>query len=38
MLLNIRGLNNPFKQNEMKLFLRKNKVKIIGFIETRVKS
>ncbi|XP_070046216.1 uncharacterized protein [Nicotiana tomentosiformis] len=34
---NIRGLNKPFKQKEFKLFLNKNKVDLIGCIETRVK-
>ncbi|XP_019240505.1 PREDICTED: uncharacterized protein LOC109220492 [Nicotiana attenuata] len=34
---NIRGLNKPYKQKELRLFLQKNKVDILGRLETRVK-
>lgn len=34
---NIRGLNKPFKQKELKAFLLKNKVSVIGCLETKVK-
>lgn len=34
---NIRGLNKPHKQKELRLFLRKYKVDVMGCLETRVK-
>ncbi|XP_019248332.1 PREDICTED: uncharacterized protein LOC109227587 [Nicotiana attenuata] len=34
---NIRGLNKPFKQKELVLFLKKYKVEVMGLVETRVK-
>ena len=34
---NIRGLNWPNKQEDLKLFLRMNKVGLIGLLETKVK-
>ncbi|XP_019248742.1 PREDICTED: uncharacterized protein LOC109228008 [Nicotiana attenuata] len=34
---NIRGLNKPYKQKELRNFLQKNKVDILGCLETRVK-
>ncbi|XP_075108929.1 uncharacterized protein LOC142180761 [Nicotiana tabacum] len=34
---NIRGLNKPYKQKELKNFLQKNKIDILGCLETRVK-
>lgn len=34
---NIRGLNMPFKQKELVLFLKKYKVEVMGLVETRVK-
>lgn len=34
---NIRGCNQPLKQKEMKYFLNKNSIDIVGFFETRVK-
>ncbi|XP_019248358.1 PREDICTED: uncharacterized protein LOC109227614 [Nicotiana attenuata] len=35
---NIRGLNKPFKQKELKNFLFTNKVVLIGCLETKVKA
>lgn len=35
---NIRGLNSPIKKNETKVFLSKNKITIMGIIETKVKA
>ncbi|XP_074265860.1 uncharacterized protein LOC141588311 [Silene latifolia] len=34
---NIRGLNDPIKQQEVKSYLAKNKVEVFGLLETRVK-
>ncbi|XP_074271470.1 uncharacterized protein LOC141595405 [Silene latifolia] len=34
---NIRGLNDPIKQQEIKGYLIKNKVEVFGLLETRVK-
>ncbi|XP_059315374.1 uncharacterized protein LOC132065978 [Lycium ferocissimum] len=34
---NIRGLNRPFKQKELKTFLLKNKVSLLGCLETKIK-
>ncbi|XP_074270956.1 uncharacterized protein LOC141594869 [Silene latifolia] len=34
---NIRGLNDPIKQQEIKGYLVKNKVEVFGLLETRVK-
>jgi len=34
---NIRGLNWPNKQEEVRSFLHKNKVGMIGLLETKVK-
>lgn len=34
---NIRGLNDPLKQREVKSFIRLNKINIFGFVETRVR-
>ena len=34
---NVRGLNWPNKQEDLKLFLHKNKVGLIGLLETKVK-
>lgn len=34
---NIRGLNKLFKQKELNAFLLKNKVSIMGCLETKVK-
>ena len=34
---NVRGLNWPNKQEDLKLFLHKNKVGLIDFLETKVK-
>ncbi|KAK9668977.1 hypothetical protein RND81_13G100400 [Saponaria officinalis] len=34
---NIRGLNDPLKQVEVKFFLRKYKVDVLGLLETRVR-
>lgn len=34
---NIRGLNKPLKQKEIRAYLLKNKVDICGILETRVK-
>ncbi|XP_060183587.1 uncharacterized protein LOC132613540 [Lycium barbarum] len=34
---NIRGLNQPLKQKELKLFLQKNKIELFGCLETRVR-
>ncbi|KAH7666191.1 DNase I-like protein [Dioscorea alata] len=34
---NIRGLNNPLKQSEVKYLIVRNKVVILGILETRVK-
>lgn len=34
---NVRGLNHPLKQKEVKLFLKKHKIDIVGCLETRVK-
>uniref|UniRef100_A0A1S3YJW7 Uncharacterized protein n=1 Tax=Nicotiana tabacum TaxID=4097 RepID=A0A1S3YJW7_TOBAC len=34
---NIRGLNKPHKQKELRLFLRKYKVDVMGCLDTRVK-
>lgn len=34
---NIRRLKKVFKQKELKLFLNKNKIDLIGCIETKVK-
>ncbi|KAH0773588.1 hypothetical protein KY290_010725 [Solanum tuberosum] len=34
---NIRGLNQPLKKKELRHFLKKNKVDVIGVVETRVK-
>ncbi|XP_059284882.1 uncharacterized protein LOC132038189 [Lycium ferocissimum] len=34
---NIRGLNLPFKQKELKAFMLKNKVSLMAVLETRVK-
>lgn len=34
---NIRGLNKPFKQKELKIFLSKYKIDVIGCVETRLK-
>lgn len=35
---NIRVLNKPYKQKEHKAFLHKNKVTILGCLETKVKT
>ncbi|XP_074278217.1 uncharacterized protein LOC141601810 [Silene latifolia] len=35
---NIRGLNDPIKQMEVRSYLSKNKVEVLGLLETRVKS
>ncbi|XP_074288300.1 uncharacterized protein LOC141613464 [Silene latifolia] len=35
---NIRGMNNPSKQNEIKRFLAMNKVGLFGILETKIKS
>lgn len=35
---NIRGLNQAHKQKEVKTFLAKNKIDVMGSIETRVKN
>jgi len=35
---NVRGINKPFKQKEIKNFLHKNKFEICGLLETRVKA
>ncbi|KAH0707403.1 hypothetical protein KY290_011959 [Solanum tuberosum] len=35
---NVRGLNLPHKQKEVKLFLAKNKVEVFGCLETKVKA
>lgn len=34
---NIRGLNKPFKQKELKAFLLKNNVTPLGYLETKIK-
>lgn len=34
---NIRGINQPLKQKELRHFLQKNKVDVMGVVETRVK-
>uniref|UniRef100_A0A0V0I3C0 Putative ovule protein n=1 Tax=Solanum chacoense TaxID=4108 RepID=A0A0V0I3C0_SOLCH len=34
---NVRGLNQPLKQKELKLFLQKHKIDPLGCLETRVK-
>lgn len=34
---NVRGLNQPFKQKEVLLFLRKNKIYLFGCLEARIK-
>ncbi|XP_019242537.1 PREDICTED: uncharacterized protein LOC109222666, partial [Nicotiana attenuata] len=34
---NIRGLNKPHKQKELRIFLQKNKIDILGCLEIRVK-
>lgn len=34
---NVRGLNKPFKQKEIKCFVLKNKIDVCSFSETRVK-
>lgn len=34
---NVRGLNRPFKQKEMTLFMKKYKIEVMGIVETRVK-
>ncbi|KAH0664989.1 hypothetical protein KY285_026195 [Solanum tuberosum] len=35
--LNIRGLNKPYKQEELKLFMRENNVSIIAILEHKIK-
>lgn len=35
---NVRGMNKPFKQKEVSLFLKKNKISFAGLLETRVKT
>ncbi|XP_074305770.1 uncharacterized protein LOC141640991 [Silene latifolia] len=35
---NIRGLNDPIKQMEVRSYMTKNKVEVLGLLETRVKS
>lgn len=34
---NIRGLNQPYKQKELKLFMRENNVSIIAILEHKIK-
>lgn len=34
---NIRGLNKPFKQKELKAFLLNQKIDLLGCLETRIK-
>lgn len=34
----VRGLNKPFKQKEVILFLNKNKIDVFGCLETRVRA
>lgn len=34
---NVRGLNDPLKQSEIKKFLRRNKVDIAGLVEVKVR-
>jgi len=34
---NVRGLNNPNKQKDAKLFLSKSKVGLMGLVETKVR-
>ncbi|XP_075083356.1 uncharacterized protein LOC142167099 [Nicotiana tabacum] len=35
---NIRGINKPYKQKELKAFLFKNKITVLGCLETKVKT
>lgn len=35
---NVRGLNKAFKQKELKSFMLKNKVVILGCLETKVRA
>jgi hypothetical protein len=37
LIWNVRGLNHPSKQREVKSMIRKNKIGLICLIETRVK-
>lgn len=34
---NMSGMNQPFKQKEVLLFLRKNKIEFFSCLETRIK-
>ena len=34
---NVRGLNNPNKQEDVKLFLNKSKIGLVGLMETKVR-
>jgi len=34
---NIRGLNGPNKQEDVKIFLNKTKIGLVGLVETKVK-
>lgn len=34
---NMRGLNNPFKQKELRFYLTNNKIVLAGILETKVK-
>ena len=33
---NIRGVNRPFKQQEIRSFISRNKISLLGILETRV--
>jgi len=33
----VRALNNPFKQMEMRIYLKKHRITLAGLIETKVK-
>ena len=34
---NVRGLNHPNKQEDVKLFLNKSKIGLVGLMETKVR-
>jgi exonuclease III len=35
---NVRGLNNPLKQHEVVSLMKKNKLDVCGFVETKLAS